>query len=123
MKSPLLLCSIITVKQLVLSNVTSFPHKPMTPGVNFKMIKSMVQNTYKSKPVLHIKLRDKLMTMFMSLASDDLLAKCIHGKNNNESVSNIIWKRCPKDVYVGKTTLSMGVASAVISFNNGTRGL
>ena len=29
----------------------------------------------------------------------------------------------PKAVYVGKTTLSMGVASAVISFNDGNGGI
>ena len=30
---------------------------------------------------------------------------------------DVIWKRCPQDVYVGRTTLGMGVSSAVIDFN------
>ena len=61
----------------------------------------------------------------MKLSSDELLSKCLHGKtqNNNESLNGIIWKRCPKDIYVGRTTLAMGVASAVISFNDGACGI
>ena len=30
-----------------------------------------------------------------------------------------MWKRCPKDVFVGRTTLEIGVASEIISFNDG----
>ena len=40
-------------------------------------------------------------------------------QNNNESISQVIWKRCPKDIFVGRKVLQMGVASAVISFNDG----
>ena len=73
------------------------------------------------KPGIHIKLRELLKPVFMKLSSDELLSKCLHGKtqNNNESLHGIIWKRCPKDIYVGRTTLTMGVVSAVISFNDG----
>ena len=35
----------------------------------------------------------------------------------------IIWKRCPKDVYVGQTALEIGAASAVINFNEGLAGM
>ena len=46
----------------------------------------------------------------MSLSYDELLAKCLHGKTqNNESINNILWKVCPKDIYVGQTTLSTDV--------------
>ena len=47
--------------------------------------------------------------------------KCLDGKtqNNNESINNLIWKICPKDVYVGRTVLEIGTASAVINFNEG----
>ena len=46
---------------------------------------------------------------------------CLHGKtqNTNESLDGIIWKRCPKDVYDGRTTLGMGVSSAIIDLNQG----
>ena len=80
---------------------------------------------YKNKPGVHVKLRKLLKPVFMNLSSDELLAKCLHGKtqNNNESLNGIIWKRCPKDVYVGRTTLGMGIYSAIIDFNVGAKGL
>ena len=61
----------------------------------------------------------------MDLSNYELLKKCLHGKtrNNNESINNLIWKRCPKDVYVGRTVLEIGAASAVISFNEGFQGM
>ena len=82
-------------------------------------------NLCKDKPGIHIKLKGILQPVFMSLASNELLAKCLHGKtqNNNESLNGVIWKRCPKDVYLGKTTLSMGVASAIIGFDEGATGV
>ena len=53
------------------------------------------------------------------MCDDNLSQKCLHGKteNNNESLNGLIWKRCPKDVFVGRVTLELGVASAVIAFN------
>ena len=63
--------------------------------------------------------------MFLELSDENLLSKCLHGKtqNSNESINGVIWKRCPKDVFVGRKVLEMGVASAVISFNDGTKRL
>ena len=34
-------------------------------------------------------------------------------------VNGVIWKKCPKDIYVGRSTLEMGVDSAVFNFNFG----
>ena len=61
----------------------------------------------------------------MNLTNDKLLKKCLHGKrqNNNESINNLIWKRCSKDVYVGRTVLEIVSALAVINFNEGFQGL
>ena len=61
----------------------------------------------------------------MDLSNDKLLEKCLHGKtqNNNESINNLILKRCPKDVYVGRTVLEIGTPSAVINFNEGFQGM
>ena len=63
--------------------------------------------------------------MFLELSDENLLSKCLHGKtqNSNESINGVIWKGCPKDVFVGWKVLEMGVASAVISFNDGTKRL
>ena len=44
-------------------------------------------------------------------------------QNNNESINNVIWKHCPKDINVGRKTLEFGVASAVICFNDGISGV
>ena len=48
----------------------------------------------------------------MELSVNALLEKCLHGKtqNNNDSLNG---------VYVGRTTLEMGIDSAVINFNDG----
>ena len=53
------------------------------------------------------------------------LKKCLHGQtqNNSESLNGVIRKRCPKDVFIGRSTLEMGVASTLISFNDGQSGI
>ena len=59
--------------------------------------------------------------MFKNLSINELLSTCLHDKTqNNKSLNDIFSKRCPKYIFVGRTTLSMGVSSAVINFNNGT---
>ena len=61
--------------------------------------------------------------MFRNPSINELLSTCLYGttQNNNKSLNSIISKR-QKDVYVGRTTLSIGASSAVINFNNGTHG-
>ena len=44
-------------------------------------------------------------------------------QNNNEALNQIIWKRCPKDTFVSRSTLQLGVCSAIIHFNYGYAGL
>ena len=53
------------------------------------------------------------------------MQKCLHGKtqNNNESLNGLIWKRCAKNVFLGRVTLELSVASAVIAFNDGLSGI
>ena len=59
------------------------------------------------------------------MSDEELLKKCLHGKtqNNNESFNGVIWKKCTKDVFVGRATLDIGVASAVFKFNDGSSGV
>ena len=47
--------------------------------------------------------------------------KCLHdGTHNfNESFHNMIWMRCPKFMFAGRTRLEVGVYEAVIVFNDG----
>ena len=56
---------------------------------------------------------------------DSLLEKCLHGKtqNVNEALNDLIWKRCPKDAFVSKNVIEIGVSSAVIHFNDGCTGI
>ena len=53
------------------------------------------------------------------------MSKCLYGKtqSNNESINNVIWKGCPKDINVGRKTLEFGVASAVVCFNDSISGV
>ena len=59
--------------------------------------------TYKDKQGLPAAVKEIIRPIFMDLSNDELLKKCLHGKtqNNNESINNVIWKRCPKYIYVG----------------------
>ena len=84
----------------------------------------MGTNKYIQKPGLPIPLRKKLEPIFRELSKPDLLAKCLDGstQNNNESLNNIIWTRCPKNVFVSAPVLEMAVSSAIICFNYGRRG-
>ena len=54
--------------------------------------------------------------LFQDLSSKDLLRKCLHGttQNNNEALNGIIWLKCPKEVYVERFTLELGVCSAIL---------
>ena len=62
---------------------------------------------YKNKLGLPSVVRDAIKPVFMDLSDDNLLKKCLHGQtqNNNESLNGVIWKRCTKDVFVGRSTL------------------
>ena len=63
--------------------------------------------------------------IFEDLVKDELLVKCLHGKtqNANESINNIIWQKCPKNNFVKKDTLQIGVNSAIFQFNEGPCGV
>ena len=75
-------------------------------------------DTYKEKPGIPAIIRETIRPVFISLNDEKLLSKCLHGKtqNNNESLNGLMWKHCPKNVFVGHATLELGVASAIISF-------
>lgn len=59
--------------------------------------------------------------VFEALSSDELLQKCMHGgsQNTNESFHNLIWLRCPKTGFVGRTRLELAVNDATIVYNEG----
>ena len=59
--------------------------------------------------------------VFEDLSKDSLLSKCLHGKtqNQNESFNSTVWKRVPKDTFVGAKTFALGAMDAVAHFNDG----
>ena len=76
------------------------------------------------KPGIPIAIKEIISPIFMDLSKPELLIKCLHGKtqNNNECLNGVIWKRLPKDIFVNRTTLEMGICSALINFNDGAIG-
>ena len=83
------------------------------------------KHTYKKKLSLPLAIKKVLTPMFVDLSDGSLLSKCLHGQtqNNNECLNGVIWKKCPKDIFVSRKTLEMGVNSAIIEFNDGRCGL
>ena len=65
--------------------------------------------------------RDKTMPIFQQISAPELLEKCLHGRtqNNNEALNSFIWKRLPKDIFVGAYLLEMGVCSSILNLNSG----
>ena len=69
--------------------------------------------------------KEVLLPIFKDLSADQLLSKCLHGltQNGNEALNNLIWRICPKNMFVSRTVLEISTNSAVISFNNGNVGI
>ena len=72
-------------------------------------------------------LREVIKPIFSheDLGADTLLKRCLHGQtqNPNEAFNNCIWRKAPKYTFVARRTLEVGVASAVIHFNDGGYGI
>ena len=87
----------------------------------FQADKNNNTGLYKNKPGLSSVVRGAIKPVFIDLSDDNLFKKCLHEQtqNNNESLNGVIWKRYPKGTLVGRSTLEMGIASAVIRFNDG----
>lgn len=80
--------------------------------------------TYKHKKSIPEAIMLEIKPVYRDLSKKDLLKKCLHGRtqNANESFNNIVWSRLPKNNFIGKKTLVLGVYDAVISFNEGNIG-
>ena len=72
-----------------------------------------------------IAIYEVIKPIFLDLSKDILLVKCLYGKmqNPNKALNNLIGTKCPKNVYVEKEVLEMGVCSAIINFNDGACGI
>lgn len=110
------------------SNINQPFHGKCPEGSNswcsFQRAKANDQlNSYKHKPGLPIEIVRAIKPIYERLTSKEMLAKCLHGKtqNNNECFNGTVWRRCPKETYVGLTTLKFGVMDAVCHFNSGNK--
>ena len=58
---------------------------------------------------------------FEALSADDLLDRCLEGanQNQNESLNSVVWGLCPKDSFVGLSSVETACALAVAHFNDG----
>ena len=93
-------------------------------GVAGNQIK-LLKNQHIKKLSLLLSIKSLLESVFQILSKNELLNKCLHGQtqNNNESLNNVIWKRCPKIVFVSKKVLEVSVFSSIIEFNEEVIGL
>ena len=66
----------------------------------------------------------ELHEMFTRLSSPDLLNACQRGptENQNESINNMIWSKCPKRVLCSKTRFVISVCESIIKWNEGDPG-
>lgn len=86
-----------------------------------------IRSNLKQIPLKFINL--KVYNSLLKIIENKLLEKCLYSytwavkTQNKLSLNGMIWKRCPKDSFVEKVTVEFAVASAVISFNNGTSGI
>ena len=78
-------------------------------------------NKFVEKPGMPIAIYEVMKTIFLDLSKDILLVKYLYGQtqNANEALNNLIWTKCPKNVYAEREVLEMGVSSAIINFNIG----
>ena len=106
-----------------------FRHRfcPLTPDSWCKFQKDKItgKTTHKNTINIPMWINKIIKPIFESLSSDSLLSKCLHGdtQNSNESLNNVIWVKCPKNVFVHRPVLELGVYSAVVEFNEGGNGI
>ena len=69
-----------------------------------------------------VSIKKQVEPIFKDLSSEALLSKCLDGltQSSNESLNALIWKKCPKNMYVSRH-IKIGVDSAVLEFDNGTQ--
>lgn len=67
---------------------------------------------------------ENIRPVFKDLVHPAFLKRCLHGKtqNVNESFNNIVWSKVPKNVFLGRRTLELGLYDAIIAFNEGNQG-
>ena len=116
----------ITAPTLLIKILDTF-FCPKTKGTWCKWQLDKLKGTTKYKNHISIPkwIHDVIKPIFIDLASDKLLSKCLHGEtqNTNECLNSLVWQKCPKSIFVSREVLEMGIHSAVLHFNDGTNGV
>ena len=77
---------------------------PQGPDTWCKYWMDKINNTNKfvEKAGMPVAIYKVIKLIFLNLRKDTLLVKFFHGKtqNGNEALNNLIWTKCPKNVYV-----------------------
>lgn len=63
----------------------------------------------------------KIMPIYQRLGSTTLLSRCVDGKtqNANEALHSVLWSKCPKTIFVSKSTLLMRLSEGICTYNTG----
>ena len=67
----------------------------------------------------------QLIPVYHRMSSDSLLQRMQHGgtQNANECLNSVIWARCPKTVFVGKSRVEAAASMAISTFNEGASAM
>jgi hypothetical protein len=67
----------------------------------------------------------KLLPVYHRMSSDSLLQRMQHGgtQNANECLTSVIWARCPKTVFVGRSRVEAAASMAISTFNEGASAM
>ncbi|KAK3920751.1 AP-1 complex subunit beta-1 [Frankliniella fusca] len=91
-----------------------------------KAQRSKDKGTHDLMPVkLNEKVFNALLPVYKRLSSDELLNRCTKGQtqNANESLHSVIWKKCPKHIFISKTRMEIGITQGIGEFNMGCAAL
>lgn len=67
----------------------------------------------------------QLIPVYHRMSSDSLLQRMQHGgtQNANECLNSVIWARCPKTVFVGRSRVAAAASMAIATFNEGASAM
>ena len=97
----------------------SAQHKycPLGSGSRCKYQLDISSNTnkYDRTKCLPFIFRGELLPILNRLSSDKVFSQCQRDltQNQNESLNNVVWSKCPKRVFCGKSRLTISVCEAV----------
>jgi len=100
-------------------------HCPTGPEswCKFNLDKINGTSTYKPGVGLPLEIIKHVKPIFVALADDKLLSKCLHGKtqNQNESFNGMIWNRAHKETFIKLIQFENAVYDSVAHFNVGNQ--